>query len=358
MSDDKTEDPSEKKLKKAREDGEVSKSTDIVDGVVLLSGVIVIIAFGNMMVDSMRFALTIALRFVGDSHDMRSLQVAFDQMGVACVSAILPSLAAGVLAVVISLVPQVGFQISTKPVEFKFSAVDPVGGVKKIFSVKTAVDLLKTLFKGVVVSLVMWHTVDGLLPLVVASLSERIPQLSRIFGDMLIKLLEVAAAVFIVMGAADFKLQKFLFLRGQKMSKEDVKREYKESEGDPMLKGKRKQLAREIAEGPPRQKMSAANMLVVNPVHFAVALRYEPEENPLPVVIAKGTQAQAVALRREAELARVPIVGNPPMARALYKLNVDQEIPEELFEAVAAILRWVDSMGLSPDRRRAASQQP
>jgi type III secretion protein U len=351
MSDDKTEEPSDKKLKKAREDGEVSKTTDIVDGVVLLAGVAVLIAFGNMMVDSMRSVLSIALRFVGGEHDMRSLQVAFNQMCIQCMSAILPSLAAGTLAVIISLVPQVGFVISTKPIAFKFSAVDPVGGVKKLFSMKTMVDLLKTVLKGVLVSLVMWQTIDGLLPLIVGSLSQPVPQLSRTFSEMLIKLLEVAAVVFIVIGAADFKLQKFLFLRGQKMSKEDVKREYKESEGDPMLKGQRKQLAREIANSPPRQKVAAANMMVVNPTHYAVAIRYAPLENPLPVVIAKGMDGAAAALRREAELASVPIIGNPPMARALYKVNVNQEIPEELFEAVAAILRWVDSMGLSPARR-------
>ncbi|WP_233837547.1 type III secretion system export apparatus subunit SctU [Paraburkholderia sp. ZP32-5] len=353
MSDDKTEEPSDKKLKKAREEGQVSKSTDIVDGVVLLSGVVVMIAFGNTMVDTMRSALNITLRFVAGQHDMRSLQVAFDQIAVQCVSAIAPALAAGVLAVVISLMPQVGFVFSTKAVSFNFGAVSPVSGIKKLFSLKTIVDLLKTVLKGVLVSLVMWQTIEGLLPLIIGSLSQPVPQLSRLFSQLLIKLLEIAAGLFIVLGAADFKLQKFLFLRGQKMSKEEVKREYKESEGDPMLKGQRKQLAREIANSPPRQKVAGANMLVVNPVHYAVAVRYAPEENPLPFVIAKGSDKLAATLRREAELENVPIIGNPPMARALYKVNLNEEIPEELFEAVAAILRWVDSIGLSPSERAA-----
>jgi type III secretion protein U len=351
MSDDKTEEPSDKKLKKAREEGQVSKSTDIVDGVVLLSGVVVMIAFGNSMVDTMRSALNITMRFVGGQHDMRSLWVAFDQIAIQCVSAIAPAVAAGVLAVIISLMPQVGFAISTKAVSFNFGAVDPIGGVKKLFSLKTLIDLLKTVLKGVVVSLVMWQTIEGLLPLIIGSLSQEVPQLSKLFSQVLIKLLEVAAGLFLVFGAADFKLQKFIFLRGQKMSKEEVKREYKESEGDPQLKGQRKQLAREIANSPPRQKVAGANMLVVNPVHYAVAVRYAPEENPLPFVIAKGRDKLAVALRREAELENVPIIGNPPIARALYKVNLDEEIPEELFEAIAAILRWVDSIGLSPSKR-------
>jgi type III secretion protein U len=353
MSDDKTEEPSDKKLKKAREEGQVARSTDIVDGVLLASGVVVLIGAGDMMVDSMRSALNIALRFVSGAHDMRSLQVAFDQMSILAVTAVLPGLVAGTLAVIVALMPQVGIAISMKPVAFKFSAVDPIGGVKRIFSLKTMVDLLKTILKGVVVSIVMWQTINGLLPLIVASLHQPLPQLSRLFSQMLIKLLETASAVFIVIGAADYKLQKFLFIRGQKMSKEEVKREYKEQEGDPMLKGRRKQIAREIAMSPPRQKVASANVMVVNPTHYAVAVRYAPEENPVPVVIAKGMDALAAALRHEAELANVPIVGNPPVARALYKVNIDEAIPEELFETVAAILRWVNSMGLSPADRAA-----
>jgi type III secretion protein U len=136
-----------------------------------------------------------------------------------------------------------------------------------------------------------------------------------------------------------------MFLKKMKMSKDEVKREHKNQEGDPRIKGERRRLAREMATAPPPSKVGMANMMVVNPTHYAVAVRYAPDEHPLPRVIAKGMDEQAAQLRYAARDAGVPIIGNPPVARALYKVGVDQPIPEELFETVAAILRWVDAIG-------------
>ncbi|MCA3809591.1 MAG: EscU/YscU/HrcU family type III secretion system export apparatus switch protein, partial [Burkholderia sp.] len=118
----------------------------------------------------------------------------------------------------------------------------------------------------------------------------------------------------------------------------------------------RRRIARELSNGPARPKVGAASVMVVNPTHYAVAVRYAPDENPLPVIIAKGFDAQAARLRREAQLADVPIVGNPPVARALYKVELGAPIPEELFETVAVILRWVESLGTARGRPDAGAR--
>lgn len=191
------------------------------------------------------------------------------------------------------------------------------------------------------------ETIEGLLPLVIGSLFQSVPQLSRLASGLMLKILGTAAALFVMFGGVDFKLQKFLYIRGKKMSKDEIKREFKQDEGDPVIKGERKRLARELATSAPPRKVSAASIMVVNPTHYAVAVRYAPDEFPLPVVIAKGMDDAAAQLRREAQIYNVPIVGNPPVARALYKVEIDEPIPDELFEAVAAILRWVDSIGLA-----------
>ena len=345
MSDDKTEQPTDKRLRKAREDGEVAKSTDLVDGALLAAGVLVLVTTGERIVDALHSCVFIALSFVTGPHEMTALLLALGQIGSRVTSALLPVIGASVLAAIGALAAQVGIQISMKPVGFKFDAISPMAGIKRIFSLKSLLELLKMTIKGVVLMIVMWQTIKGLLPLVIGSLFQSLPELARLASEVMIKVLGVAALLYVVFGGVDFKLQKFLFIRGKKMSKDEIKREYKQDEGDPIIKGERRRLARELATSAPR-KVASANFMVVNPTHYAVAVRYAPDESPLPVVVAKGVDESALQLRREAQAAGVPIIGHPPVARALYKVELDQPIPDELFEAVAAILRWVDSLGL------------
>lgn len=347
MSDDKTEEPTEKKLRKAREDGDVAKSADVADGVILAAGVLVLATAGDSMVEAMRAGVNDALGFAAGPRDMDTLYVTLHAIASHVIGAILPGIGAAVLAAIVAVGAQVGVVISMKAVSLKFDAISPAAGIKKIISLKSLLELLKMIVKGAVLMIVMWKTIEGLLPLVIGSLFQSVPELSRLAGGLTLKILGTAAALFVIFGGIDFKLQKFLYIRGKKMSKDEIKREYKQDEGDPMIKGERRRLAREMATSAPR-KLASANFMVVNPTHYAVAVRYAPDESPLPVVIAKGIDESALQLRREAQAAGVPIIGHPPVARALYKVDLDQPIPDELFEAVAAILRWVDSLGLPP----------
>jgi type III secretion protein U len=347
MSDDKTEEPTEKRLRKAREDGEVSKSTDLVDGALLAVGVGMLIASGNKIVDALRSCVSISLTFVAGSHDMVALELAFEQIRSRMIGALLPVIGAAILTSIVAIAGQTGIVISMKTVNLKFEAVSPMAGIKRIFGLKSLLELGKMFIKGTVLAIVMWKTITGLLPLVTGSVFQTLPELAKIASFVLIRLLSVAAALYVLFGGVDFKLQKWLFIRGKKMSKDEIKREYKQDEGDPLIKGERKRIARELANAPPRN-VSSANMVVVNPTHYAVAVRYAPDEFPLPVVIAKGMDDVALQIRREAQLAGVPIVGHPPVARALYKVDLDEPIPDELFEAVAAILRWVNSLSTTP----------
>jgi type III secretion protein U len=348
MSDDKTEQPTEKRLRKARQDGEVAKSTDLVDGTLLAVGVVMLMATGDRIVDALRSCISIALKFVAGPHDMTTLTLAVSQIGSRMTGAILPVTGAAILASVVALAGQTGIMISMKAVGLKFENVSPMAGIKRIFSLKSLLELAKMTIKGIVLAIVMWKTITGLLPLVTGSMFQSLPELSKLASFVVIRLLAVAAALYVVFGGVDFKLQKFLFIRGKKMSKDEIKREFKQDEGDPIIKGERRRLAQELATTAPR-KVATASMVVVNPTHYAVAVRYAPDEYPLPVVIAKGMDEAALQMRRDAQFAGVPIVGHPPVARALYKVDLDEPIPDELFEAVAAILRWVDSLALPRD---------
>ncbi len=216
MSDEKTEQPTEEKLKDTRKDGEVSKSSDLIDGVLLVGGVIALIAAGDDLVDAARSSLEIALRFASGAHDMVSLAVALQQIGSRIVDAVAIPVGVAMLAVCLALMPQAGFQISMKPVSFNLQAVSPMLGFKKIFSVHTLIDLAKMLIKSATVTIVMWQTVKGFLPMIVGSLYQPLPELSRLFSGMMLKLFGIAAVVFVILAAADVKLQKWLFIRSKK----------------------------------------------------------------------------------------------------------------------------------------------
>ncbi|KAG0166422.1 hypothetical protein DFQ28_008689 [Apophysomyces sp. BC1034] len=346
MSDEKTEEPTEKRLRDARHDGQVAKSTDLTDVAVMCATIIVLVAAASTFTDAFRALVRTALDFVTSDRSDTTLIASAFKLGRQSLIVIIPSVVAAALAAFAALFAQIGFQISTKPITPNPMAVSPASGLKRIMSVRTLVEMGKSLLKASLVACVMWYTIRGLIPLIATSLYQPLSELSRLFWSILLKLFAVATVVFVIIAALDFKLQHVLFMRQMRMSKDEIKREYKQQEGDPQLKGERKRIAREWAqEAPPRLRVGLANALIVNPTHYAVAIRYAPDECPLPVVVAKGQDESAAELRRYAAQARVPIIGNPPVARALHRVEIDEPIPEALFEAVAAILRWVDSLG-------------
>lgn len=344
MSDEKTEEPTDKKLRDARKDGQASKSSDLADAISMTAAIGFVIAASARLRDSMRQLVVSALDFVSTDHSLPDMFDRLYRFGGIALLAVVPLALAAALAGVMGSAMQVGLQIALKPVMPNLNALNPGEGLKKIFSMKTVIETVKMLVKASLIFAVMWVVVRGLIPLVSGAIYQPLAELSAMYWGILLKLMMIAAVIFVLVGAADVKLQKMLFMKQMKMSKDEVKREHKNDEGDPMIKGERRRIAREMANAPP-PRMARANVVVVNPTHYAVALRYAPDEHPLPVVIAKGMDEAAAAIRRAAAEAEVPIVGNPPVARALYKVGLDEPIPDALFETIAAILRWVDSIG-------------
>jgi type III secretion protein U len=359
MSEEKTEQPTEKKLRDAREEGDTAKSADLAQAVAMIAVVGVLVFGARAFSGASRALVDTALNFVRGDRTMPQLYTSLLTMGLQFAIVVAPCIAAAAVATVAGLVPQVGFQIATKPVIPDPNRLNVVEGLKRIFAWKTLIELAKMIVKALVIGCVMWFTITRMLPLIVGSLYQPLPQLSLTYWDLLLKLFGVAAFIFLVIGAVDFKLQHIMFIRKMRMSKDEVKREHKDQEGDPKIKGERKRLARELVmNAAPAQRVGLANALIVNPTHYAVAIRYAPEEHPLPLVTAKGMDESAAQLRLFAQEANVPIIGNPPVARALYKVGVDEPIPEELFETIATILRWIDSIGAKADRPPGASPAP
>lgn len=352
MSGEKTEQPTKKKLDDARKKGQSPKSQDVNAAVSVVGLLVALVVMAESMIDRLSQMLVRALQqgLVAQSNDeMLAFMVDTLKSGI---GAVLPFTVASVALGVLATFGQVGFNISFDPVSLKFDKLNPAEGLKKLFSVRSLIDFLKMVLKAIALAAVLWGLIKGMVPLLVGATYFEPRGVGVMAWTTIVKLLAAGSLVFIVVGPVDFGLQLWLFKRDQKMSKDDVKREHKESEGDPQLKGQRKQLAHEMATSPPEKRVPGASVVVTNPTHYAVALRYEPGETPLPIIVAKGMGAQAMRIRAIAEQSGVPIVGNPPLARALHKLNLDDPVPEDLFEAVAAVLRWVGYLKtLSNDRK-------
>lgn len=349
MSDEKTEEPTEHKLEKAREKGEVAKSQDVAVAASMLGVVIVLDATADSIVERLHMVLRLALDFGNGDLPIYEIFRRMQDMALQLLMAIMPLVMAAAVFAALGLMSHVGLRISMEAVAPKPEKLDPVAGTKKLFSVKSLLTFLVMLTKAVIIGTAVWQVILILLPLIGGSTYQSVAGIGTIAWSALTKMLMIALVLFIALAPVDFAIQRWLFMKDQRMSKDEIKREHKGQEGDPQLKGQRKQLQREDAQGPPAKKaVATASAVVVNPTHFAVAIRYAANENGLPVVVAKGVDESALVIRKFAEEFGVPVFANPPLARALHKLNTGAAIPAELFEAVAAVLRWVDRLGGTP----------
>lgn len=343
---DKTEKPTQKRLEDAREKGQVAKSPDLTETVCMLGVVGVLMMGERMFSDTLRSIVMQTITFVAGDHSLQNLLHTLYHVLAAAVMVLLPIAGAGALAAAVGAAAQAGLAVSFDPVMPKLQAVNPGTGLKRIFSMRAAIDVGKRLIKLAVLLPVMWVSIKNMLPLLSNAAYQPLGPLMKVLWQALLNLLTTAFVAYLVIGFADFKIQKWLMTRQLRMSKDEIKRERKQQDGDPRLKRERRKLGRElINKGPDKPAVEGANVVVTNPTHYAVAIRYRPGEDPLPVVVAKGVDQQAALVRRYATEAGIPVVANPPVARALYRVEHDAPIPEAMFEVVAAILRWVDSVG-------------
>jgi type III secretion protein U len=278
------------------------------------------------------------------------------RIGVDALWVLLPPVIAAALCGALGMFLHVGAALSFEPVTPKPEKVDPAAGLKRIFSLDSVTELLETTLKAVILAALLWYFIKSLLPLIAASAYQSVAAIGSLSWAAITKVLGAALLLFLILAPMDFGLKTWLFLRNQRMSKQDQKDEYKQLEGDPHVKWARKNLAQELSNSDPRERVAGADAVIANPTHYAVALRYRPDEAGLPIVVAKGVDEAALQIRRCAEELRVPVFVNPPLARALHQVPLNGHCPEPLFEAVAVILRWVDEVGAQrEDPQRTAS---
>lgn len=338
---EKTEEPTAKKRADALKKGQVGRSQEINAAFVMLAGFFVLKALGGDAVDEiMNYSIYIFGNLNFDVNEESMMQL-FISIVILLAKTSIPLM---VFIMVIGLamnVAQVGFHFSTEKLSFNPGRLNPISGFGRIFSKRSLVELAKSLIKIAIIG-----------SLVYANLSEELWQMPKlIFTDLFAGLDRVSDVVFtlvfkiiglfMVMAVLDLMYQKWQNTQDLKMSKQEVKEEFKQQEGDPQIKGKRRQLQRQMAMSRMMKEVPKADVIITNPTHFAVALKYESGMTA-PVVLAKGQDAVAQKIKELARENRVPIVENKPLARALYAaVEVGGTIPQELFKAVAEVLAYV-----------------
>jgi len=347
----KTEEATPRRLEEARKDGDVPKSFELAQVSALAGTFLALSMGGGLMARNLAEQL---LPFIShpDNIDIRGSGVAVSlQVVYAAAPVLMAVMGATILAGIGGNVVQHGVLFTTKKLQPDFSRISPAQGFKRIFGIDGMMNFLRALLKVLLVSAVAWwvlapHAAE--LPLLIANGPAAVLSYSAELGS---NLMLAVICLLALGGVLDFIWQRQRFMERMRMTKEEQKEDFKQSEGDPRIKARQRQIRMDRARRRMIQQVPKATVVVANPTHFAVALRYVQGETPAPLCVAKGMDAIALRIREVAEEAGVPVIEDPPLARALFgAVEVDETIPVQHYEAVAKIIGFI----LAGRRRRPA----
>lgn len=352
---DKTEKASSQKLKKAREQGQVVRSKDLATAVGILASLKLLVFLLPDYLESFRALFRLVFVPVGETGAIENaLSIVFANAAMLLVKMVLPLFGVTLAVLISSLVPG-GWNISTASLVPDFGRFSPARNLGQLASAKHWSSFATSVAKALVLGIVLWHVVrSGLmswidlqrLPLPDAMLRG----VSQVFDALM-----ALVSVFLLFALVDVPLQAFLFARSQRMSKQEVKEEYKSSEGKPEVKQRIRQIQQQLARRNVNKTVPGADVVIVNPEHYAVALKYDTSRAEAPFVVAKGIDEMALYIKAVAAKHKIETVTLPPLARAIYNTSqVQQQIPAQLYQAVSQVLNYVLQLNAFRDGRRQA----
>jgi len=347
---EKTEEPTAKKLSDARKEGQVARSQELIMAASLMALFLILKIFvgwiGKRLISLFQKIYSVFGVFTGDEENGTVIMMALlRDIILDTIIILLPIFASAILTAFVINVFQVKWQISLKPLQPKLNKFDPISGFKKLFSADKIFELLKSIVKIFIIGFLAYSTLkdrmNDIFHLIDMELGNAIVEI----GDLVLSLGIKISAFYMVIGLADYIYQRMKFKKEMMMTKQEIKDEFKQTEGDPQVKGRIRQKMREAARRRMMQKLPEADVVITNPTHFACALKYDKTQNDAPVLIAKGADYLAEKIKEVARENFVPIVENKPLARMLYyNVELEQEIPEELYQMAAEVLRYVYSL--------------
>ena len=338
---EKTEQATSGKKQKAREKGEVPKSKDLTSTMGLVALLVFFFLFGantlsqgkmvfsNYFNNCGRIVLSEAGLHVVAREAMSSLLIIM-----------LPPVVTAMLVALLAHMVQVGFLFSAEPLTPKLEKLDPISGFKKIFSFQSLAETLKGVFKVITLVYILKGVLESKIPEMADIPFLSITDIARVMFETLWLVLLVGMLAYLVFAVADYAFQVWDFVRKQRMSRQEIKEENKEQEGDPMIRARVRSIQKEMARKRMMADVPEATVVLTNPTHIAVAIKYTPEMSA-PRVVAKGAGWLAEKIKETARQAGVPVMENKPLARALHKLNLGEEISEDMYKSVAQVLAYV-----------------
>ena len=346
---EKTEPATAKKLKDARDECKVAKSRELNSGfdlIVLFLCLKIFVSFvGGKFIDIFSYIYENMPDFVKINEGGLSVQAAAGLIASVTLKSLiimLPFMAFGFVVTLLVSIVQVGWKVSTKPMKPELSKLNPLNGFKRIFSKDSLFELVKSILKIVIIIYIAYTSIKDNANDLFALYDLGLNQAVALVGTLIINTGIKISIVYLVIGLADFIYQKHKFNEDMKMTKQEVKDEYKNTEGDPQIKGRQRRKMQEVSQKRMMQDVPKADVVITNPTHFAVALKYEAEVSSAPVVLAKGEDYLAQKIKEVARENKIEIVENKPLARMLYhNVDVGAEIPPELYQAVAEVLAAV-----------------
>jgi flagellar biosynthetic protein FlhB len=338
---EKTEDPTAKKRTDARKKGQIGKSQEISAAFVIMSGFFAMNILGASIYDEIVNYMVYIFRHMNQSIDTESIMQLFIGIIIVMAKTALPLMIIIMVTGLTINLFQVGINFTTETLEFNLDKLNPITGFGRIFSKRSLVELVKSLFKIVIIGFFIYRylmaEVIQMPRLIYTDLSASLHLIANVIFTLAFQI----CGVFLVLAVVDYMYQKWENTQSLKMSKQDVKDEMKQSEGDPQIKGKIRQKQRQMAMQRMMQEVPSADVIVTNPTHFAVALKYE-KGMAAPVVVAKGQDIVAQKIKELAREANVVIVENRPLARALYATTeIGDSVPQDLYKSVAEVLAYV-----------------
>jgi flagellar biosynthetic protein FlhB len=355
---DKTEEPTEHKLQEARKKGQIFKSQELISTAMLLVTAGVLIAMGGWMFGEVKSFTIYTWGDLFANADFKNRDVMLDMLQVvlAFLKILAPLLASAFVVAILVNIAQIKFIFSTEPLIPKLSKINPMQGAKRIFSAKSVMELAKQIAKLTVIGWICYKVVTYSLLDLVKLVGADIDFTVALVRGICIEIIKKVWVGMLVIAIVDYVFQKKQFMKEMKMSMQELKDEYKDTEGNPQVKGKIRQLMRQASQQRMMEGAGNANAVVTNPTHLAVALKYEPGVDPAPMVVAKGERLLAVQIKVIAEDNNIPVIENVELARALFgACEVGQAIPPDLYKGVAEILAYIFKLKKRRMQRRRKS---
>lgn len=344
---EKTEPASARRLSEARQRGQVAKSVDITTAAMIVLGGFALLLYIPFLTSRIKefFGQSLRYSFMNEMTTQNTLNLFFNIL-LFLGQYVLPIILLFYLIILFAEISQVGFNFATKKFTkgLNFRTVfNPLTGLRRMFfSGRSYFELLKSLLKLTILGWVTYSILRKYMEMDLALVSKPVTEITSVMFDACLELLAKMGAIYILLAIADRYYQKYRYKQDLKMTKEEVKEESRQSEGDPLVRSRIRALMRQRLRKIMMKNVQKADVIVTNPTHFAVALEYKPNIMNAPIVVAKGLDFMALRIRELAEEYQIPIVEEPPLAQALYySVEVEQEIPEFLFKAVAQVLAYV-----------------